>query len=276
VQSCKDSVARGISGATVLGIEPLDQPEGIDVMNGTRTSALDSDVYTIAYLAGGPSRAVDAAVVALVGSGHLEVDDETGRLSVTDTQRHHWLEAAILDGVGTRDYRTVQILQRRMRDDERLADIGGRLEVGGLLRRSARGSHRRRTWQTLALTREGRGALRDLRAEPPVDRIAPGTDAMAVALGGPAALQDAALRRALFDPPAPPGPPSRRELRREIHDARLGLSTSAAAATLWVAGSEDSAWIPGSESWGGGSGGWGDGGGWGGGDGGGGGGDGGG
>ena len=104
------------------------------------------------------------------------------------------------------------------------------------------GSHRRRTWELVAVTGEGRRTLRSLRAQPPFDRFPAGTDVMAVALGGPATLSDASLRRALFHPPAPGPIPGERRSRREIRDARLGLSTSAAAATFWGAGSNDGSW----------------------------------
>ena len=211
-------------------------------MNGPRTLALDYDVYEIAYLAGGAHRAVDAAVVALTGAGHLTVDRSTGSLSAAGVPRRHWLEAAVSDGVAQRDWRSVGTLRRRLVRDERLAGLGRRLESDGLLRRSASDSHRHRTWRMVALTREGRRTLRFLRAQPPVDRVAPGTDAMAVALGGPAAMRDPSVRRALFHPPSPAPVPGERPSRREIRDARLGSSTSAGAATFWVAGSEGGGW----------------------------------
>lgn len=235
-------------------------------MNGTPTLALDYDVYEIAYLADGPCRAVDAAVVALAGGGHLTVDHSTGHLSAAGVPRRHWLEAAVSNGVEQRDWRSVRTLHRRLVVDQGFAAMGRRLQSDGLLRRSASGSGRQRTWQLMALTGTGRRTLRSFRAQPPVDRIAPGTDAMAVALGGPAAMSDTSLQRLLFHPPAPAAVPSGRSRRREIRDARLGLSTSAAGAAVWVAGSENGDWVPGSEASGwGGWGGWGgDGAGWGG------------
>ena len=220
-------------------------------MNGTPTFALDYDVYDIAYLAGGAQRAVDAAVVALAGAGHLTVDSSTGHLAAAGVPRHHWLEAAVSDGVGQRDWRSVRTLRRRLVPDARFAAMGRRLENDGLRRRSAPGSQRHRAWELVALTGQGRRTLRSLRAEPPFDRFAAGTDVMAVALRGPAAMTDAALRRALFHPPAPDPVPSARSSRRELRDAHLGMSTSAAAATFWVAGSENGA----SSGWGGGFGG---------------------
>ncbi|RBY81322.1 hypothetical protein DQ239_01570 [Blastococcus sp. TF02-09] len=218
-------------------------------MNGTPTPALHHDVYDIAYLAGGARRAVDTAVVALVASGHLTVDRSTGHLTAAGVPRHHWLEAAVSDGVGRRDWRTVQTLHRRLELDGRFAEVGRRLQGDGLLRRSASGSRGRRAWRLVALTGKGRRTLRSLRAEPPFDRFPAGTDVMAVALGGPAAVSDTSLRRALFHPPAP-RVPSGRSRRQEIRDARFGLSTSAAGATFWVAGSEHGGGIDGG-GWGG-------------------------
>jgi hypothetical protein len=218
-------------------INQIDRPEGIDIMNGTPTLALDRDVYDVAYLAGGPCRAVDTAIVALVASGHLTVDHSTGHLTAAGVPRHHWLEAAVSDGVGQRDWRTVRTLRRRLEPDGRFAGLARGLESDGLLRRSASGSRRQRTWQLMALTGAGRRTLRSLRAQPPFDRFPAGTDVMAVALGGPEAMTDTALRRALFHPPAPGPVPGERRSRREIRDARLGLSTSGAAATFWIAGS---------------------------------------
>lgn len=208
-------------------------------MNGPPTLALDRDVYDVAYLAGGPCRAVDTAIVALVASGHLTVDHSTGHLTAAGVPRHHWLEAAVSDGVGQRDWRTVRTLRRRLEPDGRFAGLARRLESDGLLRRSASGSRRQRTWQLMALTGAGRRTLRSLRAQPPFDRFPAGTDVMAVALGGPEAMTDTALRRALFHPPAAgPVPGAARSSRRDRRDARLGLSTTGAAATFWIAGSE--------------------------------------
>jgi hypothetical protein len=207
-------------------------------MNGTPTLARDYDVYEIAYLAGGPCRAVNTAVVALAAGGHLLVDRSTGHLSTAGVPRRHWLEAAVSDGVGQRDWRSVRTLRRRLVPDERFSAMGRRLQSDGLLRRPASASRRPRTWQLLALTGAGRRTLRSLRAQPPFDPFPAGTDVMAVALGGPAALSDTSLRRALFHPPAPAPVQGERRSRREIRDARLGLSASAAGATFWIAGSE--------------------------------------
>ena len=60
-------------------------------MAAPRTLAVDYDLYEVAYLAGGPRRAVDVAVVALVESGRVDVDRSTGQFSVVDARhRHAW------------------------------------------------------------------------------------------------------------------------------------------------------------------------------------------
>jgi uncharacterized protein (TIGR04222 family) len=71
-------------------------------MTGTHVPLLRSDLYEIAYLAGGPRRVVETAVVALVENGRLRVDRATGRLHVVDASRRHPVEAVVLDAVGPR------------------------------------------------------------------------------------------------------------------------------------------------------------------------------
>ncbi|TFV71653.1 TIGR04222 domain-containing membrane protein [Blastococcus sp. CT_GayMR20] len=188
-------------------------------MNGPRTLAVDFDVYEVAYLAGGPRRAVDAAMVALVEGGRVAVDRTTGQLAVADGGRRHPVEAAVLDAIGVRHHRTIATVRWRVETDERLSAVRRRLEGDGLLRPSAPSSRRYSAWSLMALTAEGRRTLRHLRAEPPADRIALGTGALPVALGGPAAMTDPALRSALFDPPAPPRPRSVFRRRRDPYDA---------------------------------------------------------
>jgi hypothetical protein len=72
-----------------------------------------------------------------------------------------------------------------------------------------------RHWQLLSLTREGRRTLRHLRSDPPPDRVAGETAAMAVALAGTGQMADRDLHATLFEPPRPQrarglfGPPDR-------------------------------------------------------------------
>jgi hypothetical protein len=197
-------------------------------MNGPRTLAVDYDLYEIAFLAGGPRRAVHAAAVALVESGRVGVDRSNGLLSVVDGRRSHALEAALLDAIGSRGHRSLATVRWRVENDERLSALRRRLELDGLLRPStAPPSRHRRAWQTLALTGEGRRTLRHLRSTPPADRVGAGTSALQVALSGVAAMPDPELRSALFEPPAPPRSRGAFMLRRDPYAAGQERSTSA-------------------------------------------------
>jgi hypothetical protein len=171
-------------------------------MTGPRTLATDYDVYEVAFLAGGPRRAVDTAVVALVESGRIRVTPLSGELSVIEHRRRHYLEAAVLDAVGRRGQWSIDTVRWRLESDERLHALAERLERDGLLSPAgSRSSIRRRHWQLLSLTGEGRRTLRHLRSDPPPDRVAGETGAMAVALAGTSRMADRDVHAALFEPP---------------------------------------------------------------------------
>jgi hypothetical protein len=182
----------------------------------------DLDLYDIAYLAGGPQRVVDTALVALVEAGRVRVH-APGELAAAVPDRRHPVEAALLDAVGTQGHRSVDTIRWRLAGDERLTDIGRALATAGLLRRSIRGREPR------SLTKAGREALRRLAAQPPVDPALDGGSASLVALHGRAAMPDPGLRAAIFERPALPsaaGPGVGRRLRearrlRESDDPAL-------------------------------------------------------
>src|SRR5215207_2167007 len=94
------------------------------------------DVYDIAYLAAGPDRVVDTALVALVETGRVRVQPP-GQLAVAELARRHPVEAAVLDAVGTRGHRSVDVVRWRLADDDRVFAIGRRLVSAGLLSRWA-------------------------------------------------------------------------------------------------------------------------------------------
>ncbi len=168
-------------------------------MTGTHTQTLRSDLYEVAYLAGGPRRVIETAMVALVEAGRLRVERPTGLLHVVDPRGRHPVEAAVLDAVGPRG-RSAWGLVRRARSDARLASVADGLARDGLL--SPRGgvhAPERSFWTLSGLTRAGRAALRQARQGPPVTG---GRGALAVALAGPNAW-DAELLAAVFDPPRP-------------------------------------------------------------------------
>jgi hypothetical protein len=172
-------------------------------MTGTHVPLLRSDLYEIAYLAGGPRRVVETAVVALVENGRLRVDRATGRLHVVDPHRRHPVEAVVLDAVGPRG-RSFGGLVWRARSDPRLATVADGLARNGLLTRRGGVDARERSFWTLSgLTRAGRAALRQVRQNPPSPPVTGGNAALAVALAGPSAW-GAELHTAVFDPPPPP------------------------------------------------------------------------
>ena len=198
-------------------------------MTGTHGPLLGSDLYEVAYLAGGPRRAVEAAVVALIEDGRLQVTRATAELHVVDPRRRHPVEAAVLDAAGSRARRSIDGIAWRVRTDARLAALADSLRQAGLVtRRGGVDATRERTWTAVGLTRAGRRELRRLRSAPAVVARA---EALAVALDGPRAWADAERRAAVFDPPPPyvpttPGP-SVREVRRShsgvyAHGASVG------------------------------------------------------
>jgi hypothetical protein len=184
----------------------------------------DLDLYEIAYLAGGAERAVDTALVTLVQTGRIRVHSP-GRFAAVGLRRRHPVEAAVLDAIGQAGHRSVDTILWRLADDERLLDVEDRLRKAGLLRRG-RWLGRRHTvdHRLIVRTVAGRRTLRRLSAEQPTDLVAPGTDAMAVALGGQERLGDRALCAAVFEGP--------REVR-PFHRRSQSHSRGEAAAEAW-------------------------------------------
>jgi hypothetical protein len=175
----------------------------------------DLDVYDIAFLAGGPARVVDAALVALVETGRVRVH-APGELAVAELARRHPVEAAVLDAVGPQGHRSVETIRWRLTDDERLLALGRRLSAEGLLRsRRVWGREDRSPWTPTAA---GRRALRRLITTPPRDTVAGGTSALPVALHGREAMPDGALRAAVFERPSRRSVDAR-EIGRRLRDA---------------------------------------------------------
>jgi hypothetical protein len=203
-------------------------------MTGTHVPLLGSDLYAVAYLAGGPRRAVEAAVVALIEDGRLRVTRATAELHVVDPRRRHPVEAAVLDAAGPRARRSIDGIAWRVRTDARLAALADGLRQAGLVsRRGGVGATAERTWAAVGLTRAGRRELRRLRS---ALSVVGRSEAYAVALDGPGAWADAEHRAAVFAPPRPyvpadPGP-SVREVRRShstvyAHGAGAGWGAGA-------------------------------------------------
>lgn len=163
-----------------------------------RTAKRTLDVYELAYLAGGPCRAVDAAVIALVEAGVVAVDRSTGELVPIERRSCSGVEAAVLAALGSQGDRFLDTVCGRLRADGRLTAIEHRLQADRLLvRGGGLGSLSRRWWEVLAITDAGRRTLRRRRRA-----LSPeGTDALRAALSGPAALRGRSEYVALFDPP---------------------------------------------------------------------------
>jgi hypothetical protein len=190
-------------------------------------AAPDLDVYDLAYLAGGPARVVDTALVALVRAGRVRIPSP-GLLATVDLTRRHPVEAAVLDAVGPAGHRSVDTIVWRLADDDRLGDVGRRLRQAGLLgrlgvHRLLAGGHRP--------TRAGRRALRELGGCPG----AADPEATRVALGGREAMADQRLRAAVFHRPTTalrPGRRGRRSRDVDHSDPRLApYRTGGTAAT---------------------------------------------
>ena len=156
------------------------------------------DVYDIACLAGGPDRIIDTAIVALVQSGRVRVH-RPGQLATVQLSRRHAVEAAVLDAVGPSGHRSIDTIRWRLATDDRVLDVARRLQCDGLLGHTHRlVPHLSGGRSSPAPTAEGRRVLRRLEAQPPTDDVAPGTDAMLVALHGPERLSDPVFRTDVF------------------------------------------------------------------------------
>ena len=203
-------------------------------MTGTHVPLLGSDLYEVAYLAGGPRRAVEAAVVALIEDGRLRVTRATAELHVVDPRRRHPVEAAVLDAAGPRARRSIDGIAWRVRTDARLAALADGLRQAGLVtRRGGVDATADRFWTAVGLTRAGRGALRRLRSDP---SVVGRSEAHAVALGGPGAWADAELRAAVFTPPRPHLPADTGPSVREVRWGRSGAYAHGGSPTAWAGG----------------------------------------
>jgi hypothetical protein len=190
----------------------------------TRT-ATELDVYEAAYVAGGPDRVVDAALVALVRSGRVRVHSP-GELATAELTRRHPVEAAVLDAVGPSGHRSAETIRWRALKDARLTDLGQKLRADGLVAGSRPIAAIRRGTEKGQPTRAGKRLLAELDA-----RYASGPDEWRVALGGRQAMADRALCASIFEQPRTTDPVSRRSYRREQRAAQAADPGIAAART---------------------------------------------
>src|SRR4051794_29805716 len=92
------------------------------------------DVYQAAYLAGGPTRVADTALVALVETGRVRVR-RSGELSALERvpRPRHPMEAAVLEAIGPDGVSGADIVRQCVRTDARLIALAELLRRGGLL-----------------------------------------------------------------------------------------------------------------------------------------------
>ena len=205
----------------------------------TTSGNLDLDVYDIAFLAGGPARVVDTALVDLVATGRVRVH-APGELAVAEPSRRHPVEAAVLDAVGTRGHRSADTIRWRVMEDDRLHAIGRRLVEAGLMHQIPWPRALRPGGRLLTRTRHGTSALAVAAAARASDPAHDPTGALLVAVSGIAAMPDRALRSAIFERPQTTlGAPAGRRRSRDIdhsdpHLAAYRTGGTAATAGTWV------------------------------------------
>jgi hypothetical protein len=187
------------------------------------------DVYQVAYLAGGPDRAVDTAVVALLETGRIRAQ-HSGRLTIVDHSPRHPLEAAVLAALNGPGWRDIDTVRAKAGGDERLAALAEQLTRHGLIHGGRLVRLLRPRGRAIALTRAGRAVLRGLHTDAPVGGPADDTSAAQVALHGVGRMPDPVLRRAVFERAEAPRPVRytgpRRSSARADHSASGLLGTT--------------------------------------------------
>ena len=173
-------------------------------MTGTDAPLLSCDLYEVAYLAGGPRRVVEAAVVAMIEDGRLRVFRSIAELHVVDPRPWNPVEAAVLDAAGPRARRSIDGVVRRWGTDARLVALADRLRQAGLVsRRGSANAMAAWPWTVVGLTRAGRHALRRFQSDPP---LVGRPEALALALGRPRAWADGELLKVVVFAPSPGTP----------------------------------------------------------------------
>jgi len=93
--------------------------------------AVGVGLFETAYLAGGPSRVVDLALVRMAGRGRLHVA-HTGWTTVVDPQGRSRLERALISAVGPEGQCRTARLRADLTAHPTVQDIGDRLTMAGL------------------------------------------------------------------------------------------------------------------------------------------------
>ncbi|MEV5704676.1 TIGR04222 domain-containing membrane protein [Actinoallomurus sp. NPDC052274] len=140
-------------------------------------------VYELAYLCGGPARVVTVAVLALIDDQQITVARALHRVRVIRRAPRDKVESAVLGAIPDAG-RPLGVLTAVAADSDAVAEIGNALREQRVLPRSP--------WQLGRISHAHR-LRRRLRANPMdgVDRVA---------VLGPAAIPDAALRKVFQTP----------------------------------------------------------------------------
>ncbi|MFB7664515.1 TIGR04222 domain-containing membrane protein [Kitasatospora sp. NPDC056138] len=106
-----------------------------DALSGAETGrpsdATGIGLYETAYLAGGPARVVDLALVLMAAQGRLHLA-HTGWTSVVDPQGRNRLERTLIEGIGPEGQCRTSGLRAELATHPAVLEIGGRLVLAGL------------------------------------------------------------------------------------------------------------------------------------------------
>ncbi|MEV7025281.1 TIGR04222 domain-containing membrane protein [Kitasatospora sp. NPDC093558] len=120
VLSCLRLVRMTATADALAGQDGLRPPEAVGI-----------GLYETAYLAGGPDRVVELALVLMAGRGRLHLA-HTGWTTVVDPKGRSRLERAIIATVGPDGQCRTDELRRAMGEHPTVLEIGARLSLAGL------------------------------------------------------------------------------------------------------------------------------------------------
>ncbi|WP_326846891.1 TIGR04222 domain-containing membrane protein [Streptomyces kaniharaensis] len=118
--SCSRLVRMTVTADALAGQDGLRPPEAVGI-----------GLYETAYLAGGPDRVIELALVLMAGRGRLHLA-HTGWTTVVDPRGRSRLERAIIATVGPDGQCRTDELRRAMAEHPTVLEIGTRLSLAGL------------------------------------------------------------------------------------------------------------------------------------------------
>ncbi|MDH6113290.1 uncharacterized protein (TIGR04222 family) [Kitasatospora sp. MAP12-15] len=120
VFSCLRLIRAAATADALAGLEPEEPAEAVGI-----------GLYETAYLAGGPERVVDLALVLMSGRGRLHLA-HTGWTTVVDPQGRSRLERALISEVGPEGQCLTAELRANLAEHRTVQEIGNRLALAGL------------------------------------------------------------------------------------------------------------------------------------------------